>query len=112
MSDPDLLPLVVLDIPTPFERNEEIVFVRVLKLLLNQVRLQPFAFVLGSQVGLILLKLIAQPFQKQHPKDEFLVLRGIHVAPQNVARLEQLGLQPSQRELRCLLLDDRTGRSR
>ena len=59
----------------------------------------PLASVLGPQCLAILVELVAHPLQEQHPEDVFLEFRGIHVAPQDVARLEELRFQPGQGEL-------------
>jgi len=53
---------------------------------------------------LLTVELVRQPFEEQHPEDEFLELRGIHIPAQDVARLEQPCFQPSERELLGLLL--------
>jgi hypothetical protein len=57
----------------------------------------------------IILELIVQPFQKQHPEDVFLELRGIHVATEDVARLEQLPFQPGQGQAFGFLSGNRNG---
>ena len=51
------------------------------------------------EVGPVCVELIAQPLQEQHAEDVFLVLRGIHVAPQDVARFEEQALQAGKGEL-------------
>ena len=106
---PVVAALVVGVAPAGLIRHEEVVLIRVGELLLDQVRLQPLGGVLGPQPFPVLLKLVVQPFQEQHPEDVFLVLRGIHVAPQDVARLEQLAFQPGQREAFGLLPGNRNG---
>ncbi len=37
---------------------------------------------------LLEVKLIRQPLEEQHPKDEFLVLRRFHLAAQNISGFE------------------------
>ena len=91
--------LVVGVVPAGLVRHEEVVLVRVGQLLLDQLGLQPLGFILGPKRLAILLELVVQPLQEQHAEDEFLVLRGVHVAPQDVARLEELRFELGQREL-------------
>lgn len=112
VGDPVVATLVVGVAPASFIRHEEIVLVRVGKLLLDQVGLQLFGGVLSPQTFPVFLKLVVESLQKQHPEDVFLELRGIHVASQDVARFKQLSFQPRQRQPFGLLLGDRKGRGR
>ena len=90
MGDAVVAALVVGVGPASFVRHEEIVLVRVGKLLLDQVGLQLLGLLFRPQRLPIILELVVQPLQEQHSEDVFFELRGIHVAPQDVARLEQL----------------------
>ena len=81
--------------PAGGDGNEERVAVGRLVL---QDLCQQFQLVL--QMGVFLtdlfalpVKFIGQPFQKQHPKDEFLEFRGVHLAAQDLSGLEQEGFQ-------------------
>jgi hypothetical protein len=49
------------------------------------------------------------PFREQHPEHVFLELRGIHVASQDFACLEQLAFQTRQRQAFGLLPGNRNG---
>ncbi len=53
----------------------------------------------AAQLGPVGGELVAQPLEEQHAEDVFLVLRGIHVAPQDVARLEQQASRAWESEL-------------
>ena len=85
--------LVVGVAPAGLVRHEEVVLVRVGELLLDQVGLQALGLVLSPERLRDLLELVVQPLQEQHAEDEFLELRGIHVAPQDVAGLEELAFR-------------------
>jgi hypothetical protein len=49
---------------------------------------------LARQRCTIHLELVIQMLEKEHPKDILLVLAGIHIAAQNIARLKEQTLQP------------------
>ncbi len=85
-----------------FGRNEEVVLVWILKLLLDVLWLDALLGQVRPNTNLIDIELIAQPLQEQHPKDVFLVFCSIHVATKNVARLKQSPLQLRQRQLLSL----------
>ena len=104
VGDADVTALFVGGTPAGFQRHVEIVLVGVGKLFFDQVGLHAPPLVLGFQRGTVLAELVAHPFQEQHPEDVFLVLRGIHVAPQDVAGFEQLPFQAGQRQLLRLFL--------
>ncbi len=104
MGDADVAALIVGRLPASFKWHKEIVLVSVSKLFLDQVRLHALVLVLGPQLLSILLELVAQAFEEQHSEYVLLVFRGIHVAPQDVARLEEFSLQPGQGQLRRFLL--------
>ena len=98
MGDTRVAAFLVLGTPAGIKRHEEVVLVGIVELLFDQGRLEALALVFGGELGTVGGELVAQPLEKQHAEDVFLVLRGIHVASQDIARLEQLALQPEQRE--------------
>ena len=76
--------------PVGFRRHEESVLVGVRELRRDRPRpAMPLALRSLAKLLAFLIELVAQPFQEQHAEDVFLVLRGIHVAAQVVARAEQ-----------------------
>ena len=60
--------------PVGFIWNVEVVLVRVLKLLLDQILTQLVLRVLLPQFFSVMIELVTQSFQEQHPKDVFLKL--------------------------------------
>jgi len=74
--------------PGGFVGHEEVVLVRVGQLLVDQVGLQPFGLVVGTQSSFVSLELVVDTFEEQYAKDVFLELRRIHVATQDVAGFE------------------------
>ena len=92
-------PLVVDEVPPGLVRHEEVVLVRVGQLLLDQLGLHPPGFIFSPKRLAILLELVIQPLQEEHAEDEFLELRGVHVAPEDVAGREELRFELRQREL-------------
>ena len=81
VGDSQVSPFFVGIAPAGFVWHEEVILVRVGELLLDQVGLQPLGLILRPKRCTILLELVVESLQEQHPEDEFLVLRGIHVAP-------------------------------
>jgi len=110
VSDAVVPAFVVGEAPTSLLWHEEVIFVRVGQLLFNEVGLQPLGRVLSPQCFPISLELVVQPLQKQNAEDVFLELRRIHVASEDVARLEELPFEPSEGQTFSLLLGDRMGR--
>ncbi len=109
VGDARVAALFVLGTPAGIERHEEVVLVGIVELLFDQGGLEALALVLSGELVPVGGELIAQPFEEQHAEDVFLVLRGVHVASQDVAGLKELPLQPGQRQLRPPL--DRCHRS-
>ena len=101
--------LFVGETPTGIIRHEEIILVVVSKLFLNQVGFQSLGFVFCPQFFAVILELVVETFQEQHPEDVFLVLRRIHVATQDVARLEQFSFQSWQSQAFSLFSGNRNG---
>jgi len=58
------------------------------------------------------MKLVVESLQEQHPEDELLVFRGVHVASEDIAGFKQLPFQPCQGEPFGFLPDDGDGRGR
>ena len=59
----------------------------------------PLALQVLGELLALLIEQVAQPLQEQHAEDVFLVLRGIHVAAQVVARAEEQTGELAESEL-------------
>ena len=79
--------------------NEERVFVRVRELGLDEFLLHPALPEFLGKLFALLIEKIAEPFQEQHSKNIFLILRGIHVPAEVIARTEQKTGELTERQL-------------
>ena len=89
-------------VPAGANRDEKGLAVR--SLVLQQL-LEQFRFVLEvckvllAELLPLAVELIRKPLQKQHPEDELLELRGVHLAAQDVRGLEEEGLELGEGDL-------------
>ncbi len=85
-------------LPARLGRHVEIVFVGVFQLLLDQLGAQILGPIPGAQRLPVAFELVAQPFEEEHAEDVLFVLRGVHVAAQDVAGLEEQAFQAGEGE--------------
>ena len=95
-----LVPSLVVGVAPPSRvGHEEVILIWVGKLLLDQLGLQTLGLILSPKRLAILLELVIQPLQEEHAEDEFLELRSVHIAPEDVAGREELRFELGQSEL-------------
>ena len=85
-------------LPARLGRHVEIVFIGVFQLLLDQLGAQLLGLIPGAQRLPVAFELVAQPLEEEHAEDVLFVLRGVHVAAQDVAGLEEQAFQAGEGE--------------
>jgi hypothetical protein len=57
--------------------------------------------VFPAQLLALAVELVGQALEEEHAEDEFLELRGVHLAAQDVGGLEEEGFELGEGDLRC-----------